>query len=147
MKQIRIQFLLVLIIGSFTTCSNEDEPKISGVNDISGNFRLFIPNDAYMCAQSLGNIDISGEDLVITKNGRFKQKIYYYNSANICVSDEIYEGQITITGSFYNLPFGTLKYDNSSKSYNIHFSVSENGKHNEVYIEITSASYSYVRAN
>ncbi|TMM31317.1 hypothetical protein FDT66_04950 [Polaribacter aestuariivivens] len=142
----------LLILSS---CSNDDGNEIAGLADFSGNFRLsYISNSLEeICTNSSSNNDAtnSPNDFEITSNGRFKQKVYSLNSNNECVVSEILEGKITITGSFYERPNGSVEYDNLEKTSWISFSLANDGKHDSFIIEENQdnrfVTYSYGRSD
>lgn len=130
MKKLTKQILLISIIGLIVSCS-KDEPEFAGLGDFSGNFRLYSVNLPNECT----NFGIySPNDLEVLRSGRFKRKLYSLNSDNKCIVSEIVEGQITINGTFYGSPFGTVKYDNSEIIDKIHIEKSTTGVHNAITI-------------
>ena len=143
MKKIKTKLFLFCITLFIISCSNDDDDKIAGLNDISGNFRLtwVNTNDQSLACATKYNIT-SSNDLEITSKGRFKQKFYAYSN-NECTLIETLEGQITITGSWYEQPYGNVEYDNSENIYEINFDKSVNGKHNEARLDIYPGSGQY----
>ncbi|MBO3100324.1 polysaccharide deacetylase family protein [Gelidibacter pelagius] len=137
MKKTRFKLLLLFITGLIISCSNDDEVKIAGLGDFSGNYRLnFVTNSSTYCY----NNDVSSIDLEISSNGRFKQKIFILNNNEECVLTEILEGQITITKSFNMHPDGTVVYDNSEISHHIFLPSSVDGVHNKLRIAHSDGS-------
>ena len=155
MKNIKTKLLLLFITALIISCSKDDEAGIAGVDDFSGNFELsFVANSlTEVCTNNSSSTSGTGRtsssnDLEITSNGRFKQKEYSLDSNNECTVSEILEGQIIITGSFYERPYGTIEYDNSDKTYNIRFGSSTLGKHNVITINYDNyIIYTYRRPN
>ena len=147
----KIKTLLFFIIGLIFSCSNDDENKISGVNDFSGNYKLFYVTNSSACTNGTSNnmSTSSLNDLEISSNGRFKRKIYSLNLNNECTVSEIIEGQITITGAsdFSNTsnwsPHGIVEYDNSESIDRIYIKPSVKGIHNELEIEIDGGPVQY----
>lgn len=126
-------FKLLLIAGLFFSCSNDDEIRIAGLGDFSGNYRLNFVDNLKYCY----NNDISSIDLVISPNGRFKQKFFILNNNNECVLSEILEGQITIVSSFNFEPRGTILYDNSEVVHKLYLPKSVDGVHNKLEINLS----------
>jgi hypothetical protein len=142
MNKMKIKLLLFFIIGLIYSCSNDDENKIAGVDDYSGNYKLSYVTNSPTCTNGTStSISTSSlNDLEISLNGRFKRKIYSLNSNNECTVSEILEGQITITGSYdYSntlnwFPYGIVEYDNSESIDEIFIKPSVDGIHYELEI-------------
>lgn len=159
MKRIKTKLLLFFITVLSISCSNDNEDSVPvGLNDFSGNFKLsFVATDPQteVCSNesiNTGSGSISSpNDLEITSTGRFKQKVYSLDSNNECIVSEIVEGQITITGTFHESPFGTIEYDNADKTATVTMSSSTAGKHNVIgiheKIDNTVFNYTYRRSN
>jgi len=155
MKNIKTKLLLLLITALIISCSKDEEGGIAGVDDFSGDFSLsFVANSlTEVCTNNSSSTGGTGStsssnDLEITSNGRFKQKIYSLDSSNECTVSEILEGQITINGSFHEAPYGIIEFDDSGKTYNIQFSKSTLGKHNTITINYdNNIIYTYRRSN
>ncbi|HKK12165.1 MAG TPA: hypothetical protein VJ945_05000 [Flavobacteriaceae bacterium] len=150
----KAKLLLLFFIGLIFSCANDDETKIAGLDDFSGNYKLssVTTNDTSLYCIFDTVIDERPVALEITSNGRFKLAVYLPNSNNnnTCTKTETLEGQITITGSFYGKPNGTVEYDNSEIIDHIFIEKSVNGVHNKLNIEKSDGSgtqYWYVRAD
>ena len=146
MKKMQKQILLLFIIGVTISCSKDDEPRFAGLGDISGNYKLYNSSNFLMCHNS--NYQTIN-DLEILPNGRFKRKIYSINSDNICSESEKLEGQITIKGTFDEMPFGIVDYDNSELIEQISFNKSINGVHTKAKISENDSGvqHTYWRSN
>ena len=148
----KTKLLLFLFIGLMLSCSHEDN-KYPGDDDYSGTYKLWYVNTTNpdsICTNGTSNQQSTSSvnDLEISSNGRFKRKIYSSDSNNGCTVSKILEGQITITGSFYESPFGIVEYDNSNMVDNISIERSENGIHKSLIIQnlaTASPQYKYYR--
>jgi hypothetical protein len=125
--------ILSITLLSLFSCS-KDEPKISGLNDFSGKFRVswFNNNENNLCSNSIYE---KTYDLKINKDHTFEQKFYQTDNNNDCKFIETLKGKINITGSFYGGPNGKIEYFNSNRNYSIHISPSVNGKHNKLHFD------------
>ncbi|TMM29011.1 hypothetical protein FDT66_11530 [Polaribacter aestuariivivens] len=146
MKKLKITILSLIILTLIASCT-EDDPAYPGLGRFNGKYKIHgvYPYDSNICLSDVN----SPNDLEIDSNGRFKRKIYTKNANNECVVGEILEGEIEITGSFYERPFGEIRYDNSDIVGRIDIKLSENGIHNELIIHdrIGKPQYFYYRTD
>jgi hypothetical protein len=146
MKKLKINILSIIILTLISSCS-EDDPAYAGLGRFNGKYNIHAvnPYDPNICQSDVN----SPNDLEIDSNGRFKRKIYTKNTNDECIVTEILEGEIEITGSFYERPFGEIRYDNSDIVGRINIMLSENGVHNELIIKdgIGKPQYFYYRTD
>jgi len=146
MKKLKITILSIIILTLVASCS-EDDPAYAGLGRFNGKYKIQAVNP-YVPSICQSDVN-SPNDLEIDSNGRFKRKIYTKNANNECVVSEILEGEIEITGSFYERPFGEIRYDNSDIVGRIDIMLSVNGVHNQLIIDdgIGKPQYFYSRTD